>query len=73
MRDFEVARNTTYFLKKFDIVKPEDTTPDTLDRLQELMIAEHFGWTLEYVRNLGLDDEQTIRGMFEGRNQAKDE
>ena len=54
-------------------MKAADTTPDVLDLVQELYIAEHFGWTLEYIRELSVNDVQVIRGLFEGRNQAKDE
>lgn len=68
-----MASNTTYFLIKFGTVKAEDTAQDVLDLVQELFIAEHFKWTLEYVRELSIDDIQVIRGLFEGRGQTKDE
>lgn len=68
-----MARNTTYFLIKFGTARAEDTAQDVLDLVQELFIAEHFGWTLEYIRELSIGDIQVIRGLFEGRGQTNDE
>lgn len=68
-----MASNTTYLLIKFGTVKAEDADQAVIDLVQELFIAEHFGWTLDYIRELSIGDIQVIRGLFEGRGQAKDE
>jgi hypothetical protein len=41
-------------------------TPENCDKVTEVMICERFGWTLDYVRNLGDEDYRQIQAVISG-------
>ena len=53
-----------------NLLKEGKISPLTIEYISEVNICETFGWTLDYVRNLDVNDLGMISAVLSGRNKG---
>lgn len=48
-------------------------TTDDFDEVMDVVLCREFGWSLDYVRSLGVADRAKVEAILNGLNEAENE